>query len=66
MIHLWQPGFHDRLIRDEKAFRVAIDYVHNNPVRAGLVDDVADYPWSSYQAMFRGDDSLLRLDEWGS
>ena len=66
MVRLWQQGFHDRLIRDEDALRAAIQYIHNNPVQAGLVDDVADYSWSSYRVMFRGDDSLLRLDEWGS
>ena len=66
MVRLWQQGFHDRLIRDEDAFRAAIQYIHSNPVQAGLVDDVADYPWSSYQAMFQGDDRLLLLDEWDS
>jgi len=66
MVHLWQPGFHDRLVRDQNTFRAAINYIHNNPVNAGLVEDFIDYPWSSYQAMFAGDDSLLRLDEVSS
>ena len=63
MVRLWQQGFHDRLIRDEKAFHAVINYIHNNPVQAGLVDDITAYRWSSYQAMFRGDASLLKLDE---
>ncbi|MFW5453785.1 transposase [Thioalkalivibrio sulfidiphilus] len=25
-------------------------YIHRNPLQAGLVDDLADYPWSSYRA----------------
>lgn len=44
MVHLWQPGLHDRLIRDQKALQAAIHYIHNNPVKAGLVNDVANYP----------------------
>ncbi len=64
MVHLWQSGFHDRLIRDQKAFQAAVNYIHNNPVKAELVDDVADYPWSSYRAMCLGEDGLLKLDEF--
>ena len=32
-----------------------LDYVHLNPVRAGIVtlDELADYPWSSYRALSR-------------
>jgi putative transposase len=25
-------------------------YIHRNPLQAGLVEDLADYPWSSYRA----------------
>ena len=64
MAHVWQSGFHDRLIRNEKVFQAAVNYIHNNPIKDGLVDDVTDYPWSSYRAMFFGEDCLLRLDEF--
>jgi putative transposase len=44
--HLWQRGFHDRLLRDnEKVWEMAC-YVLENPVRAGLVAHPADYPFS--------------------
>jgi len=44
----WQegPGY-DRNIRTEKALLSAIDYVHLNPVRRGLVERATDYQWSS-------------------
>lgn len=35
---LWQEDYFDRLIRNEKQLRRAIDYVVNNPAKAGLVD----------------------------
>ncbi len=33
---LWQPERYDRLIRDEKEFRRIINYVAENPIKAGL------------------------------
>jgi REP element-mobilizing transposase RayT len=43
----WQRDYWDRYIRDERHFLSAIDYVHRNPVRAGLCREPADWPWSS-------------------
>ena len=41
---LWQPGFHDRALRQDEDLRAVARYVIANPVRAGLVKRVADYP----------------------
>jgi len=41
---LWQAGFHDHALRREEDLRSAARYVVLNPVRAGLVERVADYP----------------------
>jgi len=45
---LWQTGYYDHVLRaDEDRLRV-IEYLIANPVRAGLVTDVVDYPfWGS-------------------
>ena len=41
----WQTQYHDHAIRqDEDLFEVVI-YTLRNPVRAGLVDDIHDYPF---------------------
>jgi hypothetical protein len=40
---IWQPGYYDQILRDAEATMAAITYVVNNPVRAGLVKDVAVY-----------------------
>jgi REP element-mobilizing transposase RayT len=45
---LFESRYYERTIRDEKHLAVAVAYVHNNPVEAGLVDDPADWPWSTY------------------
>ena len=45
---LWQAGFHDRALREDEDLRVAARYVVANPLRAGLVDDIADWRhWGS-------------------
>ena len=40
----WQSGFHDHAVRNEKAVRDIARYVVANPVKAGLVDSVGEYP----------------------
>jgi len=34
-------------MRNEDHLMRTIEYVENNPVKAGLVDKTADWPWSS-------------------
>ncbi|CAH0308603.1 REP-associated tyrosine transposase [Pseudomonas koreensis] len=41
---LWQHGFHDRALRREENLEKMARYVVANPLRAGLVDTIADYP----------------------
>jgi len=44
--HLWQTGFHDRVLREGDDTPAVVRYVLNNPVRAGLVAHAADYRWA--------------------
>ena len=44
---LWKPRFDDLIIWSEKQFRTKLEYIHDNPVRAGLVTCSSDYLWSS-------------------
>lgn len=44
---LWQSGYYDRFIRDLDHFERAVLYVHNNPVKAGLVEDARDWRFGS-------------------
>jgi REP element-mobilizing transposase RayT len=41
---VWQRGYHDRLVSAEESLETVGDYVVHNPVRAGLVQSVDDYP----------------------
>ncbi|MEV4698535.1 REP-associated tyrosine transposase [Pseudomonas brassicacearum] len=41
---LWQPGYHDRALRLEEDLVKLARYVVANPLRAGLVERLGDYP----------------------
>lgn len=43
---LWQTSFFDHRIRSGERFQDKCEYVFQNPVRAGLVVNTKDYPWS--------------------
>lgn len=44
---LWEYRFHDEVILYEAMLNQKIDYIHTNPVRAGLVGNPTDYRYSS-------------------
>ena len=46
---LWQEGFHPQAIANEEMFIQKLEYIHNNPVRRGYVDDPAHWRYSSYR-----------------
>ena len=41
----WMDEYFDRYIRDEKHLETVINYIDNNPVKAGLVDEAHKWPW---------------------
>lgn len=43
----WMREYWDRYIRDENHLRRVIDYIHNNPVKAGLCNAPESWAWSS-------------------
>lgn len=45
---LWEPAFHDRALRQEDDLFSVARYIVANPLRAGLVQRIGDYPfWDS-------------------
>lgn len=45
---LWEGRYKSTLIQAERHLLACMVYIDLNPVRAGLVSDPADYPWSSH------------------
>lgn len=48
--HLFQGRYKALLIDAEAYLLELVRYIHLNPVRAGVVESVEEYPWSSYHA----------------
>jgi len=48
--HLFQGRFKSFLIENDRYFTAMCLYIHGNPLRAGIVRRLWDYPWSSYRA----------------
>ena len=44
---LWQEGIKPKLIQGEQMMRDRIDYIHNNPVKRGYVDEPHHWKYSS-------------------
>ncbi|WP_299415120.1 transposase [uncultured Sulfitobacter sp.] len=51
---IWQRRFWEHHIRDAADFENHIAYCWHNPVKHGLVDDVRDWPYSSWHRDHRG------------
>jgi len=59
---LFQKGRYDFEIVTSSKLLEKLGYMHNNPVRAGLVEHIEDYRYSSARNFVSGDDSLIVLD----
>ncbi|TKJ40036.1 hypothetical protein CEE37_09880 [candidate division LCP-89 bacterium B3_LCP] len=44
----WERGFDDLVITSEEQFRIKLNYIHYNPVKANLVEKPEDWIYSSY------------------
>ena len=43
---IWQDGYYDHALRDEDAYLRHVNYIAENPVRAGLVVEVTEWPFT--------------------
>lgn len=63
----WQTGGgYDRNVFSDDAIRKAIEYIHNNPVKAGQVGTPEEYAWSSARFWLKGEGTPIALEypEW--
>lgn len=59
---VWQDRFDDLALYSDDIFRTKLNYIHNNPVKAGLVASPNDYPYSSARNYGASDHSIIRID----
>jgi putative transposase len=60
---VWQESFWEQMIYTEKFMRQKLNYIHMNPVRAEIVNDPTDYPYSSCRNYELDDTMLIEIDK---
>jgi len=48
-LKLWQRGYWDHIIRNDKDLQTHLDYIHWNPVKHGFADDPEKWLLSSFE-----------------
>ena len=43
---IWQKNYYDHVVRNDESMKTIADYILNNPVRKGIVDEWEKYPFS--------------------
>ena len=46
--HLFQDRYKSEAVETDNYFLAAMRYIHQNPMKAGMVKEIQAYPWSSY------------------
>ena len=60
---LWQRDYYEHVVRTNEGIGAIVAYVLQNPVRAGLVKDWREWPFSG-TVMFDAKTELLEKQEW--
>jgi putative transposase len=66
--HLWQENYFEHVLRSGEALPPVVGYVLGNPLRAGLVQKCADYPFmgsAKYTVEMLGDYIQTQTLPWG-
>lgn len=58
---LWTNDNHPEIIYSADFLKTKLDYIHNNPVRAGILQDPSDYLYSS-ASVYEGQKGLIDID----
>jgi putative transposase len=61
-IWFWEEGYHGEEIRTKKFFDTKVDYIHQNPVRARVVEKEEEYLLSSCGDFYGTHKGLLELE----
>jgi REP element-mobilizing transposase RayT len=59
---VWQEGSHPEAIFTEMFAQQKLDYIHLNPIRAGLVETADEWPFSSARAYLLGEETYPPID----
>jgi putative transposase len=60
-VHVWIPKYYSLNVFTMAMAIEKLEYMHNNPVKAGLVKNASDWPWSSAAFFLKGKPGSVRL-----
>ena len=60
---LWKPRFDDLIITTDNQVKIKMEYIHNNPVKAGLVTRAEDWMYSSAVDWLTDRSGLVGIDK---
>ncbi len=58
---IWMPRYDRVALVSRKVTIVKVEYIHNNPVKAGLVSRAEDWSWSSVSDYLRDEDGPVKV-----
>ncbi len=61
---VWQEGFHPQALMNDAVMEQKLEYIHNNPVKRGLVAAPEHWRYSSAHEWCSEVEPLLRCDPW--
>ncbi|HPF44775.1 MAG TPA: transposase [Syntrophomonadaceae bacterium] len=61
--HLFQDRFRSEVVEQDSYVLSLVRYIHQNPVKAGMVTRAADYKWSSYNCYLDKDNYFTKMLE---
>ena len=59
---VWEEGYQPKLIQNDDMMKIKIDYIHQNPVKRGYVDEAKHWRYSSARD-YEGVDGLLKIEK---
>lgn len=60
---LWMDRFDDLIITSDKTLETKINYIHFNPVKAGLVSEMTEWKYSSARNYYLDDNSVIEISK---
>ena len=61
--YVWQGRFRSNVIESENYILECLNYIHYNPLRAKIVEEIEDYTWSSYHFYNRNENPIAKVIE---
>jgi putative transposase len=58
---VWEEGYQPKLIQNEAMMKIKIDYIHQNPIKRGYVDEAFHWRYSSARN-YNGKSGLIEIE----